>query len=56
MVLVNCVINLITIYYIYNATDPTKTHVSLVTLSVQDVSKLIQQVKSGFKRIKSINQ
>ena len=39
----------------FKATD-TKLHVPVVTLSTQFNSKLLQQVKSGFKRIISWNK
>ena len=62
MVLINCKINLILTCYekcvLSNDTrattlaiTDTKLYVPIVTLSTQDNSKLLQQLKSGFKRI-----
>ena len=65
MPLINCEINLILIWsvncvIVYTnvtnqgvtfATTETKLYVPLVTLSTQDNVKLLQQLKSGFKRI-----
>ena len=61
MPLINCEINLILILLKYriitNSTaeeefkiTETKLYVSVVTLSTQDNAKLLQQLKSGFKR------
>ena len=62
MPLINCELNLILTWswncVITNSTDPgrfvitgTKLYVSVVTLSTQDNSKLLQQLKSDFKNI-----
>ena len=62
MLLINCELNLILTWswtcVITNSTDPgrfvitgTKLYVSVVTLSNQDNSKLLQQLKSDFKNI-----
>ena len=62
MPLINCEVNLIltwspTYFFISSATGETKIkitetklYVSVVTLSIQDNAKLLQQLKSGFKR------
>ena len=61
MPLVNCEINLILTWYedcvISSATGATtfeitdtKLYVPVITLSSQDNAKLLQQIKSGFKR------
>ena len=61
MPLVNCEVNLTLTWYrgcvITNSTGAekfaiteTKLYVSVVTLSTQDNAKLLQQLKSGFKR------
>ena len=61
MPLINCEVNLILTWsstcVITNSTDAgrfeitdTKLYVSVVTLSTQDNAKLLQQIKSGFKR------
>ena len=39
-----------------NVADQNKVYVSLVTLSTQDHAKLLQQLKSGFKRIINWNK
>ena len=68
--LINCEINLILTWSIncvivssnvanQNATFPitdTKLYVNVVTLSTQDNSKLLQQLKSGFKRVINWNK
>ena len=65
MALINCEVNLILIWsancvivYTYIAYQgatfeitETKLYVPVVTLSTQDNAKLLQQLKSGFKRI-----
>ena len=67
MPLINCEINLILIwcenFVISSATGKTKfkiadtkLYVSVVTLSTQDNAKLLQQLKSGFKRAISCNK
>ena len=70
MPLINCEINLILtlstncVIVSTNAANQsatfaitdTKLYVSLVTLSTQDNSKLLQQLKSGFKRVISWNK
>ena len=70
MSLINCEINLILTWSencvivstnnanqnaTFEITD-TKLHVPVVTLSKQDNSKLLQQLKSGFKRVINWNQ
>ena len=61
--LINCEVNLILIWLstcvITNSTGAgtfeitdTKLYVRVVTISTQDNSKLFQQLKSGFKRVK----
>ena len=61
MLLINCEINLILTWYdncvIYSANEKTKLkitdtelYVPCVTLSIQDNAKLLEQLKSGFKR------
>ena len=61
MLLINCEVNLIVTWsstcVITNSTGAgrfeitdTKLYVSVVTLSTQDNAKLLQQIKSGFKR------
>ena len=67
MPLINCEVNLILIWsatcVITNSTSAgtleitdTKLYVLVVTLSTQDNSKLLQQLKSGFKRVISWNK
>ena len=67
MPLINCKVNLILTWsstcVITNSTGSgrftitdTKLYVSVVTLSTQDNAKLLQQVKSGFKRTFSWNK
>ena len=67
MPLINCEINLILTWsstcVITNSTGAgrfeitdTKLYVPVVTLSTQDNSKLLQQLKSGFKRTVSWNK
>ena len=67
MPLINCEVNLILIWssacVITNSTGAgtfqtteTKLYVPVVTLSIQDNSKLLQQLKSGFKRTVSWNK
>ena len=65
MFLINCEINLILVWstnYVIVSTDvsnqgatfavtETKIYVTVVTLSTQDNAKLLQQLKSGFKKI-----
>ena len=65
MPLINCEINLVLTWFTncvifstnvanQNATfevNDTKLYVPVVTLSTQDNSKLLQQLKSGFKRV-----
>ena len=65
MFLINCEINLILVWstnYVIVSTDvsnqgatfavtETKLYVTVVTLSTQDNAKLLQQLKSGFKKI-----
>ena len=67
MLLINCEVNLILTWSIdcvvssatgetkFSITD-TKLYVLLVTLSTQDNAKLLQQLKSGFKRITNWNK
>ena len=61
MPLTNCSINLISTWSEYCVISPangrakikkadTKLYVPVVTLSTQDNAKLLQQLKSGFKR------
>ena len=61
MPLINCKVNLMSTWsptcVITNSTGPgafeitnTKLYVPVVTLSTQDNAKLLQQLKSGFKR------
>ena len=61
MSLINCEFNLIWIWsstcLVTNSTgagrfivDSTKLYVPVVTLSTQDNAKILQQIKSGFKR------
>ena len=52
MPLINCEVNLILTFKI---TD-TKLYVSVVTLSTQENTKLLQQLKSGFKRVINWNK
>ena len=70
MPLINCEINLVLTWFancvkIYTnvanqgatfAITETKLYVSVVTLSTQDNAKLLQQLKSGFKRIINWNK
>ena len=67
MPLIYCEINFILTWsstcVITNSTDAgtfaitdTKLYVSVVILSTQDKSKLLQQLKSGFKRVVSWNK
>ena len=67
MPLINCEVNLILTlsrdYDITNSTGArkigiieTKLYVPVVTLSIQDNAKLLQQLKSGFKRTISWNK
>ena len=67
MPLINCEINLILTWsrdcVITNsagegkfAIDETKPYVPVVTLSTQDNAKLLQQLKSGFKRIINLSK
>ena len=67
MPLINCEVNLILTwskdYVITNSTGEekfeitdAKHYVPIVTLSAQDNSKLLQQLKSGFKRIINWNK
>ena len=67
MPLINCEVNLILTWsstcVITNSTSAgtfeiadTKLYVPVVTLSTQDNSKLLQQLKSGFKRVISWNK
>ena len=67
MPLINCEVNLILTlsrdYDITNSTGArkieiieTKLYVPFVTLSIQDNAKLLQQLKSGFKRTISWNK
>ena len=64
MPLINCEINVILTWsencIIYSATGATKIKiklfVSVVTLSTQDNAKLLQQLKSGFKRTTNWNK
>ena len=65
MFLINCEINLILVWstnYVIVSTDvsnqgatfavtETKLYVTVVTLSTQNNAKLLQQLKSGFKKI-----
>ena len=62
MSLINCEVNLILTWsstcVITNSTGSgtfqitdTKLYAPVVTLSTQDTSKLLQQLKSGFKRV-----
>ena len=65
--LINCEVNLILTWSLacvitnstgagtFEITD-TKLYVPVVTLSTQDKSKLLQQLKSGFKRVISWNK
>ena len=50
-----CVINNPTGVGTFEITE-TKLYVSVVTLSTQDSSKLLQQLRSGFKRVISWNK
>ena len=54
MPLINCEVNLLLTWakdcVITNSTGETKLYVPVVTLSTQDNAKLLQQLKSGFKR------
>ena len=67
MPLINCEVNHILTWsstcVIANSTGPgrlettdTKFFVPVVTLSIQDNAKLLQQLKSGFKRIINLNK
>ena len=67
MLLINCEVNLVLTWsrdcVITNSTDEgkfvineTKLYVPVVTLSTQDNAKLLQELKSGFKRIISWNK
>ena len=67
MPLINCEVNLIltwsSIYVITNSTGAgtfeitdTKLYVPVVTLSTQENTKLLQQLKSGFKRVINWNK
>ena len=67
MPLINCEVNLILTWsstcVIINSTgagtfaiSDRKLHVPVITLSTQDNSKLLQQLKSGFKRITNWNK
>ena len=67
MPLIYCEVNFILTWsstcVITNSTDAgtfaitdTKLYVSVVVLSTQDKSKLLQQLKSGFKRVVSWNK
>ena len=67
MPLIYCEVNFILTWsstcVITNSTDAgtfaitdTKLYVSVVILSTQDKSKLLQQLKSGFKRVVSWNK
>ena len=67
MPLINCKVNLILTWsstcVITNSTGAetfkitdTKLYVPVVTLSTQDNSKLLQQLKSGFKRVINWNK
>ena len=67
MPLINCEVNLILTWsstcVITNSTGAetfettdTKLYVPIVTLPIQDNSKLLQQLKSGFKRVISWNE
>ena len=62
MPLINCEVNLIltrsSTFVVTNSTSigtfaitDTKLYVTVVTLSTEDNSKLLQQLKSGFKRL-----
>ena len=50
MPLINCEINLILTWSEDCAISPAKLCVTVVTLSTQDNAKLLQQLKSNFKR------
>ena len=67
MLLINCEVNLILAWsstcVISNSTGArrfaitdTKLYVPVITLSTQDNSKLLQQLKSGFKRVSNWNK
>ena len=67
MLLINCEVNLILTWsstcVISNSTGArrfaitdTKLYVPVITLSTQDNSKLLQQLKSGFKRVSNWNK
>ena len=67
MPLIDCEVNLILTWsstcVITNSTGAgtfettdTKLYVRVVTLSIQDNSKLLQQIKSGFKRVINWNK
>ena len=60
MPLINCEVNLLLTWakdcVITNSTGETKLYVPVVTLSTQDNAKLLQQLKSGFKRTISWNK
>ena len=63
MPLIDCEVNLILIWSSTNSTvagrfaiTDTKLYVQVITLSTQDNSKLLQQLKSGFKRVINWNK
>ena len=67
MLLINCEVNLIltwsSTYVITNSTGAgtfeitdTKLYVPVVTLSTQENTKFLQQLKSGFKRVINWNK
>ena len=67
MLLINCEVNLILTWsstcVITNSTGAatfeitgTKLYVPIVTLATQDNSKLLQQLRSGFKRVTNWNK
>ena len=63
MRLINCEVNLILTCVITNSTGKgkfkitdSKLYVPVITLSTQDNAKLLQQLKSGFKRTINWNQ
>ena len=51
MPLINCVVNLILTWSSTFEITDTKLYIPVVTLSTQDNSKLLQRLKSGFKRV-----
>ena len=60
MPLINCEVNLILTWFkdcvITNSTGEGKLYVPVVTLSTKDNDRLLQQLKSGFKKTISWNK